>query len=137
MAIYQRLAFWQLVICVATATSVGTLGVIFGWRGAFGGFGLLWLCALPPLLAFFWRLRKRNVVADERDRAIQMRALQVTFGVVWASLFLAWGFVFLNGGIDASVPLDAITRFLLVLVFLLLFSNSVAVLVGYGSCDSK
>jgi len=129
VAAYQRLAWVQLAICVAAAAAVVLMGVNFGWRGAFAGFGLLGLCGLLPLLTRPGR--SNGVVGDERDAAIQVRALRTAFAVIWLSLVLGWGFVWWTGGTNASVPVVDITCFLIVLFFLLLFSYSLTAVIAY------
>jgi hypothetical protein len=48
--------------------------------GPAGTFALLAVLAIGPIL---FLPRKGQVTGDERDRAIHLRAIQITFGVFW------------------------------------------------------
>src|SRR5580693_7511437 len=85
MTVTQRVHVFNLVVIAvaigAFLAAVPTLGFsraggMLGFMG-FLGFGLV----------FYWR-GKNEVVADERDRAIQQKAVQIGFAIFWVLFVL-------------------------------------------------
>src|SRR3954471_21804024 len=89
MVLQQRVAVFHLVVGVGALGFFLALWPVMGMAKAQGGFALLALTGLTPLV-----FRARGVQADERDRMIQLQALRVTLVMLWL-MFTAgvWGLV--------------------------------------------
>jgi uncharacterized membrane protein len=80
---------------------------------------------------FFYRRRGDEVVADERDRAIQQRAGLIAFGALW--VLIVFGCVvasFLPG--DRSIPVRVLPTFMYLFWALWQGTMSAIVLARYG-----
>jgi hypothetical protein len=76
----QRFALFNLIISVSALTAFAVLIPALGTRRAQAGFAVMALIALGPML---FRARAAEVSGDERDRAIHLRATQITAGILW------------------------------------------------------
>lgn len=124
----QKAALFNLIIVVLTLVTVLALYPFLG-RGAAGGFGLSGLLGFSPL---FFRRRRGQVLADERDQLIQRRSTIIGYSVFWlafvASAMLALVFYGGNGAVPVLVLVNAVWLGLLLFIGV----QAVATLAQYG-----
>jgi hypothetical protein len=100
MTATQKQAWFNLGVVAVTVVTVLALIPLIG-RGALGGFGLLGALGFSPL---FFCHHGRDVVDDERDRAIRRKALIVAHLVFWLSFVGACMSLPAFYGWNGSVP---------------------------------
>lgn len=107
MVAQQRHALFNLVGATAAVCFFLALLPKFGILRAQAGFSLLGITAFGPL---FFRKGKGQVISDERDRALFLRATQIGFMVFWllfvAGVMGAWAWA--GGGKLVSVDVLAL-----------------------------
>ena len=77
--LYKEAFYWLVLLALAT-TAYLIVMIFLGPIRAMGAFGLLGFAGLTPLL---YLKRRQKVVWDERDGAINYRAVLVGYSVVW------------------------------------------------------
>jgi hypothetical protein len=119
----QRYAIFNLLVALAALTLFAGLIPVIGPARAQAGFAVLSLSALGPL---FFRRRTGEVISDERDRSIFLRATQLSFLVFWlllvGGLMAAW---FLLRG-KSAISVDALP--------LIVWLGAVALFVCQSTC---
>lgn len=129
MSPMQQRAWFSLAVIALTVLTVAILTPILGIR-AQGGFGVLGLLGLGEI--YFWRLRRRTVVADERDDRIQHSSAAIAYTVLWLSLVAAALFAAVYYGKQGAVPV-VVVQIAVWIAFILVFGvMSIAALVQYG-----
>ena len=76
----ERYAIFNMIVAIAAVVLFAALIPAIGPKHAQGGFALMAVLALGPL---FFRRRAGEIGGDERDRAIHLRATQITFALFW------------------------------------------------------
>jgi uncharacterized membrane protein len=76
----ERYAIFTLIIAFGALAAFAVLVPLIGENRAQSAFALLALWSVSPLL---YRRREGQILDDERDRAIHLRATQITFGIFW------------------------------------------------------
>ena len=81
----QKIAWVEVIVSLA---AIFVAIALYPWIGdqAAGAMGILGLLGICPL---FMLKKKNEVVSDERDRAIEIRAKYWGFGVAWMFLSLS------------------------------------------------
>ena len=109
---FQKIAWFNLiVISLALGLSIAAFGVaylIFGLpicraAGGFGFMGIMGFCGLSPVL---FRKDKSKVQFDERDSAINRKAVLVAYSIFWvlfvAAAMIPWFIIGPNGTITTN-----------------------------------
>jgi hypothetical protein len=124
----QKEALFNLVVLALAIATVLLLYPLLG-RGALGGLGLLGLLGLTPL---FYRKRRGQVVADERDNLIRIRSMILAYSVFWVafvgSAMLSFGLY----GFDGAVPVPVIANAVWIGFMLVVGVQATATLVQYA-----
>jgi hypothetical protein len=82
MASAQKQAVFNLTIIVLTVITVFALAPVLGFQRAQGGLGLLGFLGFGP---FLFRKRPGEVLYDERDFVIQVRAWVAAYSIFWVA----------------------------------------------------
>ena len=130
MTAHEKLAYFNLLVVGAAVALFLLLMPLLGARAAMGAFGLLGLLGLAPM--FVWpRGRSAAVVADERDQAIQARAVVFGYSIFWlvfvAGTMGTWTLYHEHG----TVPADLLPLFPLVGWLVLTTAQAAATLYQY------
>ncbi len=128
--LYKEGLYWIILLAV-TAALYGVLAIFIGPAAACGAFGLFGLFGLSPLL---YRKRGQNVVMDERDRQIELRAAQAGFGACWGVFTLAnmgvWSVVFGLEG-QSTVSVHVLPNILFICIIVVMTARASVILVTY------
>ena len=128
MSALQKFAWFNLIVIGFTVAAIVSLAPFLG-KGALGGFGLLGLIGFGP---FFFRKRKGQVLADERDVLIQQRSWIVAYSLFWVVFVVVA--VFLSAAVyggDGAVPV-AVVQMSVAAAFMIVYGlASVAILLQY------
>lgn len=102
MSFQQKIAWLNLVVAAAAASSYLALWPLIGpWR-AMGAFGLLGFAGVSGIL--YWReARPGHVVADERDQLISLKSMAIAKSVIWVGLIVAFVVALQSIGDDGTV----------------------------------
>jgi hypothetical protein len=108
----QKIAWFNLIVTsLALGLSIAAFGVayfIFGLptcraAGGFGFIGIMGFCGLSPVL---FRKDKSKVQFDERDTAIQRKAVGFAYAIFWvlfvAAAMIPWFIIGPNGNITVN-----------------------------------
>ena len=124
----QKAALFNLVIVALTLATVLALYPSFG-RGAAGGFGLSGFLGFSPL---FFRRRRGQVLADERDQLIQRRSTIIAYTVFWLAFVASAMLALVSYGFDGAVPVPVLVNAVWLGLMLVVGMNAIATLVQYG-----
>ncbi len=131
MTVQQRFAWFTLAVLAAGLVVYGILVPLIGPQHALAAFGVLGLWGLQPL---FYRRRKREVVMDERDQLIALRAQIVGFWIFWecfvAACMILWA-VLHYGRHQETVPADVLPLLVGGGFVVFFATNAVATLLQY------
>jgi hypothetical protein len=132
----QKFAWFNLAVIALTLVVVLSLLPFLGDR-AMGGLGFLGLIGLGPL---FFRRRAGQVIADERDQLIQLRAWIFAYAMFWVAFVLVA--VVLTAaiyGVDGAVPVPVVQISVFWAIMLVYALASAAILIQYtrGSCHGE
>ena len=128
MSPMQKHAWYNLAVVVLSAGTVLALTPLMG-VAAQGGFGFLGLLGFGP---FFFRKKKAQVLADERDTQILGISLIAGYSAFWLLLFGGTCLAWVLYGIDGAVPVKVIMASCFCAVIVFVGVMSVATLVQYG-----
>jgi hypothetical protein len=105
MSRMQQFAWFNLAVISLTLLAIVSLLPFLGY-GALGGIGLSGLLGFGPL---FFRASPGQVIADERDQLIQLRAWFIAYNLFWvAFVFVAVGLSAMVYGEEGSVPVNVV-----------------------------
>ena len=131
MNVHQKLAWFNLAVAgIALAVVAATYP--FMHEKAIHGFGFLGLLALGVL---FFIPRRKEVVSDERDRLIQMRASHFAFALTWVAQFVFYAGLYpavMSNEHPEMVPMTILQVGLWGQWLMYILLNSVATLVQYS-----
>jgi uncharacterized membrane protein len=128
MTVTQRVhAFNLLVISITLALFLAAVPMI-GFARAGGMLGFIGLLGFGFL--FYYR-RGNEVVADERDRAIQQRAFHIGFAIFWVLFVLGCVGTWFAVGDNGSIPVRFLPIFMYFAWIIWQGAMSIAVLVQY------
>lgn len=128
MSALQKFAWFNLVVIIAALAASLLLAPFLG-KGALGCFGLLGLIGLSP---FFFKSKKGEILADERDQLIQQRSWVVAYSLFWVAFVLAA--VLLSAvvyGQEGAVPVYIVQGSVFVGFMLVYGIASIATLIQY------
>jgi hypothetical protein len=131
MSAQQKLAWFNLSIAVATAITYLALWPVLGpWR-AMGAFGLLGLAGFG-FLFYYGGKNEGQILADERDQLINIKAYAFAKSVVWIALIVGFLLALNSYGENGAVPIQvlALVAWLAFCGFLLV--QSLATLILYA-----
>jgi hypothetical protein len=131
MSYHEKLAWFNLAVIGLAVLTFLALIPVFGAKPASGAFGFLGLLGFSPLL-FKPRATSLQTLSDERDRAIQAKAVVIAYSIFWV--------VFVGGSMGVwalyqdrgSIPVDILPMFPLVGWMLLTSVQAVATLIQYA-----
>ena len=135
MSATQKFAWFNLAVIALTLLAVLSLLPLLG-RGALGGFGFLGLLGLGTL---FFRKKPGQVLTDERDQLIWVRAWVLAYAVFWVVFVLAAAALpVVVYGQEGAVPVWVVQSSVFCGLVLVTALASVAILVQYagGSRDA-
>ena len=124
----QKEALFNLVVLALATTTVVLLYPIMG-RGVLGGLGLLGLLGFAPI---FYRKRRGQVVADERDNQIRIRSMILAYSIFWVAFVGSAELSFVVYGFDGAVPVPVISNAVWIGFTLLMAIQAIATLAQYG-----
>lgn len=124
----QKEALFTLVVLALAISTVLLLYPLLG-QGAFGGLGLLGLLGFTPL---FYRKRRSQVVADERDNLIRIRSMILAYSVFWVAFVGSVVLSFAVYGFDGAVPVTVIANATWIGFMLFVGIQATATLVQYA-----
>jgi hypothetical protein len=119
MTVTQRVHLFNLVV-IGFSRAGGVLGLM-----GFLGFGLL----------FYWRKGKGEVLADERDRAIQQKAFQIGFAIFWTLFVLGCVGASLILGDKGAIPVRDLPTIMFLAWGIWQGAMSTAVLIQYRRAE--
>ncbi|HEX3357596.1 MAG TPA: DUF2178 domain-containing protein [Tepidisphaeraceae bacterium] len=130
MTATQKQHTFNLIVIAITFALFFAAAPFIGVTHAGGFLGLMGFLGFG--IFFLWkRGQSTQVIADERDRAIQQRAFHVAFAIFWAIFVLACVGAWLIYGDNGAIPI----RFLPVIMYcswgLWQATQSIAVLIQY------
>ena len=132
MNVQQKVAWFNLAVFAAAVVAYGAFVLLWGPLPALGAFGIFGLWGLTP---FFYLRRKSEVLVDERDQIVNLRAALTGFSIFWlcfvAACMIPWGVLRLYRNQD-TVPVDVLPCLVGGGMMVLYVSQSVATLVQYG-----
>jgi hypothetical protein len=135
MSATQKWAWFNLAVIAVTLVAVLALLPFLG-KGALGGFGFLGCLGFGPL---FFRKKPGQVLLDERDRLIWLRAWVLAYAVFWVVFCLAAAVLCaVVYGEEGAVPVWVVQSGVFSALMLVQALASVAILVQYagGSKDA-
>ena len=132
MNVQQKVAWFNLAVFGAAVVAYVVLIPFLGPLPALGAFGICGLWGLSP---FFYRRRKSEVLVDERDRLVNLRAQLAGLWIFWecfvAACMITWGVLrYWKQQYTVTVEVLPAMVFGALIVFCLI--HSIAVLVQYG-----
>lgn len=127
MSVLQKRAWYNLAVVLGSLLVVIGLIPVLG-RGAQGGFGLLGLLGVSPLLF----RAKRGVQCDERDAQINQRSVIVAYSVFWLVFVATCVALPVFYGWQGSVPVALVQSSVFVGMMLVVGVTALATLVQYG-----
>jgi uncharacterized Tic20 family protein len=131
MNLQERIAWFNLAVMALALAVFLVLIPFLGLFRATGGFGILGLWGLSPLLA--WRKRgTREVIDDERDRAINAKAMLIAYTAFWMFFVSACMVPFFLFGPQGMIPVEVLPLILMVGWLVLMLTSSVATIVQYA-----
>jgi hypothetical protein len=136
MSAMQKWAWFNLAVIALTLGAVLSLLPFLG-KGALGGFGFLGLLGFGVL---FFRKKPGQVLLDERDRLIWVRAWVLAYAVFWVVFCLAAAVLCaLVYREDGAVPVWVVGGGVFSALILVQALASIAILVQYagGSKDAE
>jgi hypothetical protein len=136
MSATQKFAWFNLAVIALTLVAVLSLLPFLG-KGALGGFGFLGLLGFGVL---FFRKKPGQVLLDERDRLIWVRAWVLAYAVFWVVFCLAAAVLCaLVYREDGAVPVWVVGGGVFSALILVQALASLAILVQYagGSKDAE
>jgi len=131
MSLHEKQAWFNLAVLGLAFATFAVLAPFAGVQRATAAFGWLGLLGFSPII-YVSRKRNRQVVADERDQAIQARTSVIAYSVFWV--------VFVGGSMTVwalfrdrgSISVNVLPLFPLVGWIVLTLVQSVATLIQYG-----
>jgi hypothetical protein len=131
----QKEALFNLIVVTLTLVAVLALYPILG-RAASCGFALLALLGFGPI---FYRKRRGQVVADERDNLIRRRSTIIAYTVFWLAFFATATLTAAFYGFDGAVPVPVIMNGVWFGAMLFVAAHAIATLAQYGrsDCDAR
>lgn len=128
MPVQLQLAWFHLLICVATAVAYLALLPFVGPARAMAAMGLIGFAGLSPLI--FRRRKADGVLHDERDQLIQLRSLSASWAILWLFFVAAcMGTWFLRR--DGTISTAVLPVFVFVGWFVTMLTQAIAMLVQY------
>ncbi len=124
----QKAAWFNLITVGLTLVTVLALYPFLG-RGAAGGFGLSGFLGLCPL---FFRKRRGQVLADERDLLIQRRSTIIAYSVFWVAFVASAMLALTLYGFDGAVPVPVLVNAVWLGLMLFVGLQALATLTQYG-----
>ena len=136
LTVQQKVAWYNLAVFGVTVAAYGALVPVLGAIAALGAVGICGLWGLTPL---FYRRRKGEVVMDERDQLVNLRAQIAGLWIFWecfvAACMITWGVLrYWKGQNTVSVDVLPCMVFGGMIVFQV--SHSIATLVQYRRSGS-
>jgi hypothetical protein len=129
MSAMQKFAWYNLAIIVLSLVTVLALLPFLG-RGALAGTGFLGLLGFGGL---FFRKKPGQVLTDERDRLIWVRAWVLAYALFWVVFVLAAALLSpLVYGQDGAVPVWVVQSSVFCALVLLFALGSIGILVQYA-----
>ena len=122
----ERYAIFNIIVAIAAIILFSILIPAVGPLRAQSGFALMALLAFGPL---FFRRRAAEIAGDERDRAIHLRATQITFMVFWS--ILAVGIVLASFWFPGARLGDFVTSIVWLAAAVLYICHSICLLILY------
>jgi len=135
MTVQQKVAWFNLAVLAAAAVTYVALVPALGAQPALGSFGI---CGLWGLGFLFYRRRANQVLLDERDRLVSLRAQIAGLWIFWelfvAACMITWAALrFWRNQNTVSVDVLPLLVGGGMVVFTL--SHSVAILIQYGRSE--
>ncbi len=129
MSAMQKFAWFNLAVIALSLVAVFSLLPFLG-RGALGGTGFLGLLGFGGL---FFRKKPGQVLTDERDRLIWVRAWVLAYALFWVVFVLAAALLSpLVYGQDGAVPVWVVQSSVFCALVLLFALGSIGILVQYA-----
>jgi uncharacterized membrane protein len=133
MTVTQRVHLFNLVvITVAIGAFLAAMPMI-GFSRAGGVLGLMGFLGFG--LLFYWRKGKGEVLADERDRAIQQKAFQIGFAIFWTLFVLGCVGASLILGDKGAIPVRDLPTIMFLAWGIWQGAMSTAVLIQYRRAE--
>ena len=134
MSVHQKMAWFNLSVAILAVLVYCLLIPFVGPRGAMVAWAVGALWALTPL--FYLRARRTSqVVLDERDQLVQLRANLATLVVVWSCLVLGcmgtWA-VLRYVKHQGMVSVEVLPGVVMAGMAIFMVTNSIAILAQYG-----
>lgn len=129
MVAHQRHALFNAAAAAAALCLFAALVPAVGLEWALAGFGALGLTACGR--AFYCHTVAAGVLTDERDRLINLRAIQVAVAVFWVTAAQAAAAAYLWQGGTGTVPVAALPAAAFAGWSVFLLAHSVAALALY------
>jgi lysylphosphatidylglycerol synthetase-like protein (DUF2156 family) len=129
----QKEAMFNLVVVALALAVVLTLYPFLGQRAA-AGFAVLAFLAFGPL---FYRRRRGQVVADERDELIRRRSTIAAYSIFWVAWVAAAMLALAVYGSEGAVPVTVVTSAVWFGMMLFVVSHAIATLAQYGREDAN
>lgn len=130
MSAYQKHALFNLIVAMAALLLFLTLIPFWGFSRAQSAFGLLGIIGFGPL---FFRKGKGQIIADERDGQIHLRASQFSSAVTWLVFVggVMGAYYYLGHFNHGIVGLDVLPSLVWFGTLVLLMSHAAATLILY------
>jgi len=137
----QKRAWYELTVSALAIVAVVVLGFTIRMPQALAGLGILGFYGLTPLL-FRRRPAPGEVVVDERDRHIAMRAATAGFAASYVAFVLSgvglWAYAFLCRGVEEVSVHQLVTPvWLAFLVFCVVRAATMLALYGGEVADAS
>ena len=132
MNVQQKVAWYNLGVLAAAVVIYGILVPFLGAVPALGAFGI---CGLWGLGILFYRRGRGEVLVDERDRLVSLRAQVAGLWVFWecfiAACMITWAVLRYGKG-QHTVPVEILPAMVFGAMIVFLLTHSIAVLAQYG-----
>jgi uncharacterized Tic20 family protein len=130
MSRQEQIAWFTASVVLVAATVFLVMIPVFGMPRATAAFSILALLGFIPLLA--WRRRgDREVMADERDRAINSKATLIGYTVFWLFFVLSCMVPYTMYNEQGSMPVEVLPLILWLGFSVLQLVRAVATIVQY------